>query len=365
MAVLSKGDLMGANGKIGNKVYYTANGKTIVREVSASNYNSKTVQQILQRVIMKTVMRSYSAMKDIANHSFEGVKTGADCMARFSSLNVAHIREKAAQMVNDGVSLATYAQFTKLGSKKFTPAPVYISEGTLTQIHPGITEFSAAGSAFATLDVPANTYAALANQYNLKRGDQITFCTVEKDAYGEYLFKYERVILDPRTADGDAAPMSSPLIVDGAFGTPSRRNNGEFFSLAYDSEAKQLRWKSINGDVAAVAVIASRKSGSTQFRSTAKFVLNEAVLGSDKCSLLEAIGAAQAGSTEVYIEEDSALYLNNEANATSNDNDSEGSNGSSSSSGSSGNENQNPSGGGDDQGGGGSNPGGGGFDSGE
>ena len=29
MAVLSKGDLMGANGKFGNKVYYTANGKTI------------------------------------------------------------------------------------------------------------------------------------------------------------------------------------------------------------------------------------------------------------------------------------------------------------------------------------------------
>ena len=358
MAVLSKGDLIGANGKIGNKVYYTANGKTIVREVSASNYNSKTVQQILQRVIMKTVMRSYSAMKDIANHSFEGVKTGADCMARFSSLNAAHIRENAAQMVNDGVSLATYAQFTKLGSKKFTPAPVYISEGTLTQIHAGITEFSAAGSAFATLDVPANTYAALANQYNLKRGDQITFCTVEKDAYGEYLFKYERVILDPRTADGDAAPMSSPLIVDGAFGTPSRRNNGEFYALAYDSEAKQLRWKSINGDVAAVAVIASRKSGSTQFRSTAKFVLNEAVLGSDKCSLLEAIGAAQAGSTEVYIEEDSALYLNNEANATANENDSEGS---SSSSGTDPEpETVNP-----EPDNGGSNPGTGGFDSGE
>ena len=189
---------------------------------------------------------------------------------------------------------------------------------------------------------------------------------MEKDAYGEYLFKYERVILDPRTADGDAAPMSSPLIVDGAFGTPSRRNNGEFFSLAYDSEAKQLRWKSINGDVAAVAVIASRKSGSTQFRSTAKFVLNEAVLGSDKCSLLEAIGAAQAGSTEVYIEEDSALYLNNEANATSNDNDSEGSNGSSSSNSSNGSsgssENQ---GGTDPDNGDNTNPGGGGFDSGE
>ena len=357
MAVLSKGDLIGANGKIGNKVYYTANGKTIVREVSASNYNSKTVQQILQRVIVKTVMRNYSAMKDIANHSFEGVKTGADCMARFSSLNVAHIRENAAQMVNDGVSLATYAQFTKLGSKKFTPAPVYISEGTLTQIHPGITEFSAAGSAFATLDVPANTYAALANQYNLKRGDQITFCTVEKDAYGEYLFKYERVILDPRTADGDAAPMSSPLIVDGAFGTPSRRNNGEFYALEYDSEAKQLRWKSINGDVAAVAVIASRKSGSTQFRSTAKFVLNEAVLGSDKCSLLEAIGAAQAGSTEVYIEEDSALYLNNEANATSNDNENQGGTGSNEND----NENENQGSTSSDN----TNPGGGGFDSGE
>ncbi len=312
MAIIVKGDLMGANGKVGNKIYYTSNGKTIVREISASNYNSKTVQQLLQRVIMKTVVRNYSAMKDIANHSFEGVKVGADSMARFNSLNAAYFRDRAAQIVNEGMSLAAFVQFSKLGSKKFTPAAVYLSEGTLTQIHPGITPFTTAGSAIATLDVPVNTYASLANQYNLKRGDQVTFCTVEKDAYGEYLFKYERLILDPRTEDGDAAPMSSPLIVDNAFGTPSRRNQGEFYYLAYDETAKQLRWKAINGDVCAVAVIASRKSGSTQFRSTSKFVLSEEVLGTDKCSLLEAIGAAQAGATEVYLDEDNALYLNNE-----------------------------------------------------
>lgn len=312
MAKIISGMMTGATGKVGNVVYYQKNGKTVARQMSAATYNSKTVQQILQRVIIKTVAANYSRMKDIADHAFEGVKKGADSMARFQSLNAQYFRDRAAEIVNQGMSLDAFVQFTKLGSKKFTPAAIYLSEGTLTQIHPGITAYTGAGSAIATLDVPANSYAALANQYNLRRGDQVTLVTVEKDSYGEYLFKYSRIILDPRTADGDAAPMSSPLIVDGAVGTPSRRNQGIYYYLAYNDAAKQLRWKHINGDVCAVGVIASRKSStSSWFRSTCKLVLSEEVLGSDKCSLYSAIYAAQSGTTEVYVDDADALYLNN------------------------------------------------------
>lgn len=310
MAKLVTGDLVGASGKIGDKVYYQSNGKTVVRSISAANYNSKTVQQILQRVIIKTVASNYAAMKDIVNHSFQGVKKGADSMARFNSLNAQYLRDRAGEIVNQGMSLDSFIQFSKLGQKKFIPAALYLSEGTLTQIHPSITPFTTQGSAVATLDVPENTYASLANQYNLRRGDQVTLITVEKDAYGEYLFKYSRIILDPRTEDGDAAPMTSALISDSnAVAFPNRRNEGSYFYLGYANS--KLQFKHINGDVAAVAVIASRKSGSDWFRSTAKFILSEEVIGSDKVSLLGAIVAAQGtASTEIYIGEDE-LYLNN------------------------------------------------------
>lgn len=310
MGLIKTGSNFGIQGKVGDRVYYTSNGKTVVRQLSAAEYNSKTVQQLLQRVIVKTVSNNYSALKDIVNHSFQGVKKGADSMAYFSKINAHYLRDRAAEIVNAGMSLDSFIQFSKLGQKKFIPAALYISEGTLTQVHPSITPFTSAGSAIACLDCPENTYASLANQYNLKRGDQVTLLTVEKDAYGEYLFKYERIIMDPRDG-GDVAPMSSALIVNNAINKPSRRNEGYFHYLAYDETAHQIRWKGINGDVAAVAVIISRKSGNDWFRSNAKFLLNEDVIGADKISLLAAIGAAQAGTTEVYIADDDALYLNN------------------------------------------------------
>lgn len=310
MGLIKTGSNFGINGKVGDRVYYTSNGKTVVRQLSAAEYNSKTVQQLLQRVITKTVVNNYSALKDIVNHSFQGVKKGADSMAYFNKINAHYLRDRAAEIVNAGQSLDSFIQFSKIGQKKFIPAALYISEGTLTAVHPSITPFTGAGSAIACLDCPENTYASLANQYNLKRGDQVTLLTVEKDAYGEYLFKYARIIMDPRDG-GDVAPMSSALIVNNAVNKPSRRNEGYFHYLTYDETAKQIRWKGINGDVAAVAVIISRKSGNDWFRSNAQFLLNEGVIGADKISLLAAIGAAQAGTTEVYIADDDALYLNN------------------------------------------------------
>lgn len=310
MGLIKTGSNLGIQGKVGDRVYYTSNGKTVVRQISAAEYNSKTVQQLLQRVITKTVVNNYSALKDIVNHSFQGVKKGADSMAYFNKINAHYLRDRAAEIVNAGMSLDSFIQFSKLGQKKFVPAALYISEGTLTAVHPSITPFTTAGSAIACLDCPENTYASLANQYNLKRGDQVTLLTVEKDAYGEYLFKYSRIIMDPRDG-GDVAPMSSALIVDNAINKPSRRNEGYFHYLAYDEASHQIRWKGINGDVAAVAVIISRKSGNDWFRSNAQFLLNEDVIGADKISLLAAIGAAQAGTTEVYIADDDALYLNN------------------------------------------------------
>lgn len=310
MGKIVTGDMVGTSGKVGNKVYYTSNGKTIVRQTSAAKYNSKTVQQLLQRIIVKTCASNYSALKDIVNHSFQGVKVGADSMAKFNSLNANYLRDRAAEVVNSGNSIDAFIQFSKLGQTKFVPAALYVSTGTLVQMHPSITPFTTQGSAIACLACPANTYAGLANQYNLKRGDQVTFLTVEKDQFGEYIVKYERIILDPRQG-GDVAPMSTALIENSAIKNPSRRNEGSFFYLAYDDNAKQIRWKGIDGDVAAVAVIVSRRVGSEWFRNNAKLVLNEDVIGDDKVSLGAALADAQRGTTEIYLGEDSEYYLNN------------------------------------------------------
>ena len=51
-------EMYGATGKVGNKVYYRANGKTVSRELVTPK-NPKTDLQTIQRVIAAQVGKSY------------------------------------------------------------------------------------------------------------------------------------------------------------------------------------------------------------------------------------------------------------------------------------------------------------------
>ena len=89
-------DMYGAQGRIGNKTYYRSNGKTVAREIVAVK-NPKTNLQTLQRVIAKQVNMSYKMLKNICDHSFEGITNGANCAAKFRKLNMRYARERAAE----------------------------------------------------------------------------------------------------------------------------------------------------------------------------------------------------------------------------------------------------------------------------
>ncbi len=68
--------LKGAKGKLaGSTIYKDGNGDTVMREV-VSPANPQTDAQMIQRIIMHTVMSAFSKMKAITDHSFEGVKAG-------------------------------------------------------------------------------------------------------------------------------------------------------------------------------------------------------------------------------------------------------------------------------------------------
>ena len=130
-------EMYGAEGKVGNKVYYRQNGKTVAREVVTPK-NPKTNAQTLQRVIVKQVGKMYAAMKTICDHSFEGVTYGAQSAAKFRKLNANYLRERAAEIVNAGGSLAQFFNFTPISSDKFAPGAAIIAQGQLPKIVPSI-----------------------------------------------------------------------------------------------------------------------------------------------------------------------------------------------------------------------------------
>lgn len=291
----------GYKGKLEGQCYFKgADGSTQVRKITTPK-NPKTLAQQVQRVIAKAVQANYKVMKNIADHSFEGKTMGFQCMNRFKELNMKHIRSRAVYLQEQGISLYEYYNFIALGANAYRPTAVFISEGSLNQVYTAINS-----SFVAEVEIGGNTYGDVINALGARRGDQMTFVTVEKDLHGKYTFHYARVILDPRNANG-AAALTVPFIADGAIGNPNSRNNGSFGALSISGT--KLQFKLTSGTVVAAGIIMSRRSNNDWFRSTCQMALSESALGSDALSLLAAAETSKQGAAMLDLDNDA--YLNN------------------------------------------------------
>lgn len=81
-----------ARGKVGDLVFTRRNGEQVTRPRVRVVNNPKTDGQMIQRMIFASVIAAYSRMKSICDHSWEGVKYGADTQARFMSENLKRLR---------------------------------------------------------------------------------------------------------------------------------------------------------------------------------------------------------------------------------------------------------------------------------
>lgn len=91
---MAKGNmLLGyARGKVGDLVFTRRNGEQVTRPRVRVVNNPKTEGQMIQRMIFASVIAAYTRMKSICDHSFEGVKYGADSQAKFMSENLRRLR---------------------------------------------------------------------------------------------------------------------------------------------------------------------------------------------------------------------------------------------------------------------------------
>lgn len=297
--------LNGANGKLAGATLYKQNGETVMREV-VSPTNPKTEKQIIQRIIMHTVMQAYSKMKEICDHSFEGFKKGQPTMSYFMSQNVGFAREKVASMQAQGVLFDNMYNFVPLGMKGFTPNQYQVSMGSLPQVVCNLRDDDEA-KGFVP-GISTNTYAAVAAALGAERGDQVTFIMIDKNsdaAFGQCNFHFCRVILDPTNADFSQAAMSTAFLdAQGKINAPSVRNEGNF-TFAIGANGLSFTY---NGSLtcAACAVILSRKMNDKWLRSTAYLTYQL----TEEYSLGQCIAAAEQGANStIYAAADA--YLNN------------------------------------------------------
>lgn len=300
--------LKGAQGKLaGATMYKDANGDTVMREVVAPK-NPQTTSQMVQRIIMCTIMQAYSAMKKIADHSFENVASGAKSMQVFMKRNLDFARQKISEMQGQGVDFYSMYNFVPLGTKEFVPNQYLISTGSLPQV---FSSFKTEGNLVNNLVVAAikvNTYQGVCDALGAQRGDQVTFLTFSASDTVNSRFRYCRVILDPTNSDGSQAAMSSAFLDGNAINLPSVRNEGTGKFLFTIDANDGLGIKPVSEVAYAGGVILSRYLNDSWLRSTCRLTYKESVAAVTGRSLGECLDYALNG-TPIYAPD--RWYLNN------------------------------------------------------
>lgn len=101
------------------------NGKQVTKDRVWEIKNPRSSAQMVQRMIIGTTARAYSALKPIADHSFAGYSYGLDNMRYFLRENARLIRENVASDTQE----FAYSDYKTMGA---VPGAYLISAGNLT-----------------------------------------------------------------------------------------------------------------------------------------------------------------------------------------------------------------------------------------
>lgn len=167
------------------------NGQQITKDRVEIVKNPRTLSQMTQRMVMATVSAAYTAMKQICNHSFEGVSYGQETMSKFISVNSKLLRENLS------------AQTSKFGYNEYRDRGIKVgayqlSDGSL----PAPTFAFTASSGETTIelklasDAPEDPASAneIAENLGLALGEMVTVCLLFSNAAANgYNFGFVRL----------------------------------------------------------------------------------------------------------------------------------------------------------------------------
>lgn len=273
---MAKGNmLLGfSRGSVGDLTFYRRNAQQITRARARVVKNPKTLAQQMQRAIMRTSVEAYKVIKEICDHSFEGVAYGANSYAEFQKQNMAMLRRLAAASGENTKS------FLPSGFNGLVAMPWVLSKGSIAWA--GVqTQFQSGQSRAVHIVFNANmigvsslteiTYQKFCDSFNLKQGDQLTLIAFPKRSDIDESSCIEpiisRVILSP--SGEDAGDMSMQLIAEdtGKVANPNPLNeNDEAFTFAFATGRLSA---TITGSdfIGAAAIISRRAADGSWLRS--------------------------------------------------------------------------------------------------
>lgn len=260
----SKGFFGLRSGSTKNFTFSELNGQQITKERVYKVKNPRTLQQMRQRMVMATVSAAYSYLKEICDHSFEGLGVGSPCMSEFMRLNLDAIKAKAQ---NDAAVVA----FNAYLDKNINPVPFMVSKGSLNEIVPTIADGKLSWSTpknDADTTTAEGIYAAL----GLNQGDMVTFilCGGDFVSNAALTFAPQPLAITRLHADkqGAVASLANAFTIE----SNNKGNINVDFSLGSNIVFEATCDKMVMG-----AVIISRKAADKWLRSNATMVVKTGI----------------------------------------------------------------------------------------
>lgn len=223
-----------ARGSVGDLTFYRRNAQQITRARSRVVKNPKTLAQQMQRAIMRTAVSAYGVIKEICDHSYEGVAYGADSYAKFLKLNLDMLRSIAAAGGENTKS------FLPAGFNGLVAMPWVLSKGSISWN--GAQSVSFSGDLTFNLgeltadNIGTITYEQFANVLGAKEGDQVTLIAFKKRSDIDESSCLEpivsRIILFPSEGGMQTFAFAS----DGTVSLPNPLNeNTDAFTFSYQT----------------------------------------------------------------------------------------------------------------------------------
>lgn len=229
------------------------NGKQVTKDRVTEVKNPRSNMQMSQRAVMATVQKAYSLMKDICNHSFEGVPYGQKTMNAFISENINMIR-KNIPSINLSKWKGKAVMNSYLISRGSLPSVPYIIEGN--QIH------------FVAKPDTVGKFFDLFGATQI--GDMVTTCIIDADRF--VWIRYTRT-----------KENQSKVLGEGKVSSSFTPQTDIETNVGYGSELTAYSWEVSTSDGLVVlsidnmsaGCIVSRKSEKGWLRSTSVMAFND------------------------------------------------------------------------------------------
>lgn len=322
---MAKGNLflgMG-RGKIGDVVFYRFNGQQMARVRNRKPKNPRTNEQLYQRAIIATVMKAYSAGKEIFDHSFQNIQFGEGNMRYFNSKNARMLRSNLANDLASGLSLENQlGRFVAPGVASPVAVPGLIaSEGELTNNFMRIvapTSTANVAKVFVPVVLENETIQEFLTRMNIYPGDIFTIiaftCTKNNIAYKDdvvntpYANQYDTafgwlrlIVKDMSDSDLKASETThGDLFEFQVGGSGVRASASQKLGVDYDITTHLTS----NNAMGTVAIIRSRDDEKTRSSETMKPITftKEYGIASQYLLLAWTRGTEKIGQSELILE---------------------------------------------------------------